>query len=566
MSTATNRPTAVHLARHTKKIFRRFAWKEFRMLRSLWLAVAIMGLLVQCAEKMLLPGSTDFALALLYTALSAAVMYAVGAAATAFSVEHEEETYDLLTRLPTTWWPLFAGKLLVILASSLLLAIVLSLAALAFRGPHFTTEDDARSALGMMGFAIIEAIAWGTLFSLFIKRPLVAAIATLVVGTLATSAAVNIAASYSYPLATLNPEAYAHAIPVRLAIVMAVFVLSLNFASGWLTPSTEQALAAHLKRDSRLMTWLAGGRSRTREVNAVVQRASRRRTLARLLWQTWRESWKLLLAPIGVAVLLTSGIGAAIGLSHAYGEVTSFVMADALLFAPALYGAMAFYADQRRGSYRFLAEHAARPRYTWVARHIVWLGAFIVVWFLMLSVIGAFLVTDMQRTGNYRLEWYLDWGNPPTSPSEFYELGYGLQILIPAIFAASFAAMVAYGVGQFLSMTFRSEILAAFLALLISLVLGAFVWVIWLWQLSPALFLLPIFAGLMLATWLRAPDWIAERNSWRAWMKPTMAILATLMLIGAMLPHARLAQMKQKTRADRDYIPQQILPEQEFAA
>src|SRR4051812_10967099 len=479
MSTATINSTAVQFARHPKKMFRRFAWKEFRMLRSLWLAVAIMGLLIQCAEKMLLPSSSEFALTLLYTALSAAVMYAVGAAATAFSVEHEEEAYDLLTRLPTTWWPLFAGKLLVTLVSGLLLAVVLSLVAVAFRGPHLITEEDARSAVGMMGFAIIEAVAWGTLFSLLIKRPLVAAIGTLVLGTLVTSAAVNIASSYSYPLATLNPEAYAHAIPVRLAIVVAVFVLSLNFASDWLTPSTEPGLAAHLKRDSRLMTWIAGDRSRSREVKTVLQSVSRRRMLARLLWQTRRESWKLLLAPIGVAVLLIAGTSAAIGLSNAYGEVTSFVEADALLFAPALYGAMAFYADQRRGRYRFLAEHAAHPRYTWFARQIVWLGAFIVVWSLTVGVFAAILVSNMQSTGVYRLNWYLDWGSPPYSPTqEFFELGFGLQIVIFATFATSFGALVAYGVGQLLSMTVRSEILAAFLALLITLIIGAWVWLI----------------------------------------------------------------------------------------
>src|SRR5258705_6142771 len=93
MSTATNNSTTTHADWHGKTMFWRFVWKEFRMIRSLWAAVAIMGLLVQCAERMLLTGATDFALTLLYTALSASVLYAVGAAATTFSVEHEEETY-----------------------------------------------------------------------------------------------------------------------------------------------------------------------------------------------------------------------------------------------------------------------------------------------------------------------------------------------------------------------------------------------------------------------------------------------------------------------------------------
>jgi len=46
-----------------------------------------------------------------------------------------------------------------------------------------------------------------------------------------------------------------------------------------------------------------------------------------------------------------------------------------------------------------------------------------------------------------------------------------------------------------------------------------------------------------LATWLRAPDWIAGRNSWRAWWKPALTVVAVLGLLGVMLPTERLAQI-----------------------
>ena len=89
MSTATNSSTALGRTDFSTTMFWRFVWKELRMIRSLWAAVAIMGFLVQCAERMLLLNSGEVPFILVRTALASAVLYAVGAASTAFSVEHE---------------------------------------------------------------------------------------------------------------------------------------------------------------------------------------------------------------------------------------------------------------------------------------------------------------------------------------------------------------------------------------------------------------------------------------------------------------------------------------------
>jgi hypothetical protein len=560
MSTAIVTSTNAQCPTHGRTMFWRFVWKEFRMIRSLWAAVAVMGLLVQFAEKMLLPGESDFVLTLLCTGLAAAVLYTAGAAATTFSVEHEEETYDLLTRLPTIWWPPFAGKLAVTLLSALLLGTALSISALIFGGRYFISGQHAQLAIGMFGFAILEAVAWGTLFSLLIKRPLLAAIVTLVVGAVT----VNIAVTYSstHAIATLTPEAYVHALPFRAAIVVAVIACSVFVARGWLNAGAQPSTTAHVVKDSRFMTSLAGGRSRTREVKAAAERAPRRRMLARLLWQTWRESWKLLLAPLGVALLLFAGTGAALGLTHAFNEVGSLMISSAVLCTPALYGAMAFYSDQRRGKYRFLAEHAVRPRYVWLARHSVWLGAFIALWLLVLIGFAALLAWHREEfNGRQTFQYYLDWGIHPNASTIVYNLAVGAEIFVSVLLAASFGGLVAFGVGQFFSMAVRSEILAAFLALILTSVVAAWVYVICLWRLSAALFLIPLFVGLMLATWFRAPDWIAGRNTWRAWLKPALAIIAPLLLITAMLPAARLAQIQPKQPSFQGQV---MLPKEVF--
>jgi ABC-type transport system involved in multi-copper enzyme maturation permease subunit len=543
MTTTTANPTAVRFSEHNKTIFQRFLWKEFRMTRGLWAAVAIMGLLVQCAERMLLPGSTDFVLTLLYTALSAAVLYAVGAAATAFSVEHEEETYDLLTRLPTTWWPPFAAKLLVTFISAVLLALFLSIPLVAFHFPPPTSAQDIYTAFGMMGFAIIEAIAWGTLFSLLIRRPLLAAIMTLVVGALAVEFIISYVTRDV--LSTQSPASYVRALPARAAIVVALFACCTYVARSWLASGNRS-----VSNRDRIIDWFASllpralAAKRATALDAAPSRPSRGRMLARLLWQTWRESWKLLLAPFGVAVVLFAGLSAALGLTHAYDSAASFVLVCTPFFVPALYGAMAFYCDQRRGNYRFLAEHAARPRYIWFARHIVWLSALIMVGLLVLAGFAALVWTHHKFGSRQMFVDYLDRGmNLPSATDIMYNFAKGAETAVRAVVAASFGGLVVYGIGQLFSMAIGSEILAAFITLMLTSLVTAIVAVVFAWKLSPVLYLLPIFAGLMLATWLRAPDWIAGRNSWRCWLKPSLAIVVPLLLSGALLPYSRLDQL-----------------------
>src|SRR4029077_18261823 len=109
------------------------------------------------------------------TALGATVLYAVGAGAVSFAVEQEEETQQFLNGLPTRWLPMTAAKLATTACSAVLLAAALTMTGWAFpRGP-FATQEMAAQLRSILGFGILEAIGWGTLFSLLVKRPLAAA-------------------------------------------------------------------------------------------------------------------------------------------------------------------------------------------------------------------------------------------------------------------------------------------------------------------------------------------------------------------------------------------------------
>ena len=526
-------------------VVRRFVWKEFRTLRGLWIGVAVLGALILWAIDLLSPPSSNHAAVLLATALATAVLYAVGAAAMTFSLEHEESTYDFLLGLPLTWGPLYLGKVSVVTASAVALAACLSVIGWTFSGFELPGgQVNVWVVVALFGIAILEGIAWGTLFSLLIKRPIVAAILTLVMASTAVNLAVLL--SSSRPGANLKLISYAEAAPLRLAIVAIAMLCSVFVARRWLIVGTAAGQTSRVSIWHRFMRAKAVVRFRSTEVESL--RAPRRAMLARLLWQTWRDSWKLLLLPIAIATVLGIGIVAGIVLAGPRGDVRAAVLASTALFVPALYGALAFSNDQRRRSYRFLAEHAARPRYVWLARHIVWLDTLLVVSLLIWLTITLAAAIGLRAITQQWLDNYVTWGVLEVTN---FDLSRGTTYAVAAATLAGYGILAAYGLGQFCSMLLRSEILAAFLALVLSVVMSAWLAVLFAWQLSGWLFVLPIAAALLWATWLRAPDWIAERNSWLAWLKAALPVVATLAFVGIMLPSVRLAQVARPAPAQR---------------
>src|SRR5262245_10955310 len=111
-------------------ITQRFAWKEYRTLRGFWIAALILGVLVQWFFLAVhnRPPEFGWPTTMLIVALCTSALYAVGVAATTFSMEHEDETYSFLTGLPTRWLSIFAGKMSFALASSLALVLALTIA------------------------------------------------------------------------------------------------------------------------------------------------------------------------------------------------------------------------------------------------------------------------------------------------------------------------------------------------------------------------------------------------------------------------------------------------------
>jgi hypothetical protein len=558
MSTATfNEPAPAAETPHDRTLhaamLRRFLWKETRMLSGLWLAILAMGVFVEWVVNAFTPPVLGQAMMLFCVALCATVLYALGAAATIFSVEHEEETYNFLAGLPAKWWPVFSGKLVVVFTSAGALAASLSVIGWMICGFDTPSGKDMTDALALFGVAVLEGMAWGTLFSLLMKRPLVAAMLTIVVGAVMVNVIVN--TSSSYAVASLNPDAYQEAVPVRLAVSAIVLLASAVAARGWLV-SDRGARGVQLGRLSPRKRRRSQVAARFCPASIPTNTPSRRMMLARLIWQTWRDSWKLLLVPLGVGSIALLCVTAAIGLFTMSDEPIVASLVCSMFFVPALYGALAFSSDQRRESYRFLSEHAGRPRYVWLARHIVWFGTLVVVFLAFYLLAAGLFLLALRYSGANFAEAFVQWGTP--APEMGYDFIQFTRFVVQGTTLAAFGVLTAYSLGQLCSMLVRSEILAAFLALLLSVSLSAWIAILFVWQLSGWLFLVPLAIGAMLATWLRAPDWIAGRNTWRSWVKPGLAIVAAVSLVAVALPTFRLQQIRNRPVLTTGFQPWQV--------
>ena len=84
--------------------FRRVVWKEYRVQRPLWIAIAVGTLVIELLllatpEKLL---TVEKMPALFAISLAAAAIYGLGCGATLFATERETETYDFLRALPVS--------------------------------------------------------------------------------------------------------------------------------------------------------------------------------------------------------------------------------------------------------------------------------------------------------------------------------------------------------------------------------------------------------------------------------------------------------------------------------
>ena len=489
-------------------VFWRLVWKEYRSQRAFWISMVIIALLMHVCVLAFARGGDATARTLLEIGLALSALYALGCGATLFATEHEAETYEFQRALPVRAGRLFLGKTAFAVAGTLVMVAVQWLLAATLGGWRSLGSSVHGQTWGSWGFGAVELLVWGTFFSLLLKRPLMAAI----LAVLTASVTVHVIVAEFGRQYFRQP--YVDALPYRGAFIVVVGVVTVWLGFRWFRERPcRSAGGLGLYPDVRVTADGAGpARAFLRKQGGV---------LRRLLWQQLRQSIGMLilltamvvpLLLIAVCVSFYVSIGGrrlpAMPPELGFSFGLSFFLA--LLAAP-LAGACVFLGDQRRRGFRFLAERGVPPRSVWLSRQVIWgtpaLGyaALILVFFVAMPLSGEL--------------------SPEGVLVQFVGTAFGFVIL-------------AYAAGQLCSMFFASGILALFFSIALTwalccwAALMAYLDVPWLWS------AVPIPLVLLLATWLRTPHWLLERNTLRAWMPIALTLaLPALAIIAGVCAH-----------------------------
>ncbi len=498
----------------TEPVFWRLIWKEYRMLRSFWIALAVMTVLAELVVLAFGAGTVDERVAVLFGfGLAATAFYAVGCSATLFSTEHEEGTYEFLRSLPVAPVRLFLGKMALAVVSVVALLVVLWTASAVLAEWRMPTAAMHQGLWSLWGLAIVEAFVWGLFFSLVLRRPLLA----VILGIAAASGGIHLLAWAANPtrIYGFDLQPYVAAVPYRMGLAALVFLADVWLARRWLQNVEIFATGSVPIAAGRRLLGMHDEASRDAA-------PSRRQILGRLLWHEWRESGRLLLTLVAVATVL-SCLMVWVIIQTGWLQTPALVGAGTAIVFASLMGSCTFLADQERRRYRFFADHGERPRYVWLSRQLVWLPA------VLALAVGAHLAWATLIIAQIIDQWWkaidFTWGG------FFWTYDTYLAELAMAGFSCG-AMILAFSAGQLCSMLLRSGILAGVFGLVATTtlcgwaVLMAMLEVPWVWSVAP----IPVV--LLFTTWLRAPDWLLERNTPRAWLRVglSLAIPATILV------------------------------------
>lgn len=482
-------------------LFWRLAWKEYRMLRGFWIALALatvgLQLLFVVTMTMTNQPTIDWSDHLYGLGLVMVTFYALGCGATLFAVEREEETYEFLRALPVAGRQVMRAKFAVAAASIVALWGIVYLESLLVSGMEWPETLVHADLWATFGLAAIEAVTWGMFFSLLLRRPISAVFAAAATGIVSVGLIVWwVVEVQSHIIMGIED------MPV-LILYRALAIVAVGAAAVW--------LAWHWFDDSLRVSFdsLSAGRARHEQQGHGI-------ALGSLLWQQWRQSRLALIAMTALGMALVVWIVSVKTWDSSEPlapMITMAVTLVSLLFAT-LAGANVFQSDQSKQSFRFLAERGVRPATIWFTRHLMWIAP-VAVWAVVTVIL--FLLSLSEREWRSLAEALMkDNRNSVVNTRQALWILAGMGIVVLAI---------AYSAGQFCSMFLRKGIVSSFFALLFTCVIlywAAIMYrlgISWTWSVAP----IPMV--LLVATWLRTPHWLLERTDWAARWQAVLSVV-----------------------------------------
>jgi hypothetical protein len=493
----------------------RLIWKEYRLQRAFWICMGGLGILLQLLGAMVRDSASEQLYWLFGVTLGLPAFFALGCGATMFAGEHEAGTFDFQRGFPVPPRRFFWSNILFGAASTGAMVALLSISAVLFCTvpawiAHASLAEMPEgiwpTLFGFWGAAGLEFFAWSVLFSLLLKRPLVAAM----LGVGVASAAAQAAARYTgFSLAP-----YVAAAPVRLAIAALVAVVDIYLGCRWFRGESMVLRIPKRKNAAAIAT---------ETPYAPKKYVIFCRTMMRLSWQQIRQSvwaWAgVLLISVYVVYYFWSISKLSLDTWNNF-RIVFFVF---LAVPVSLMGIYVFYPDQRGKTHLFLTERGMKPGRLWLGRQATGLAFTIalgvVLYFVLLVPINSQRIFFFSPIWEYRYYHYSvhDHYSGQMLPTLYFWL---TDFLILFYFL-----ILIYSIGQCAAMFLRSGILAAFAAIVVSTLLLLWVnlmifWSVpWWWSIAPWPLLF------LLATRLRTSAWLLERSNFRSWLRPGMVVL-----------------------------------------
>ena len=247
-----------------------------------------------------------------------------------------------------------------------------------------------------------------------------------------------------------------------------------------------------------------------------------------LVWQGWRQMW------VNLVIILGSLVLVAIWMYFAAGSQVEPGDAVPPAHHPGAWRRRTDWIDAVLGRstaqmHLYFAERGVAPRFVWLSRQCLGIGA-LAGWFALMSIAFA---ADSLAYGVLRRNDPFAVDGAALHFAELYAI-YGICLGI---------SILGYCTSQACSLIARSGVIGLFFGIICSWLVG--MWAVTMNGLHVPLWfsVAPLPLIFLWASWLRAPDWIDYRTTWRARGKLIASLAIPLLAIGVSVACYRVLEI-----------------------
>ena len=511
-------------------ILQRVIWKEYRFLRSFGLATLLLAACAAVAWRGLaawyerpVQGEDFFILVAIVTSL-----FALGVGGTSFATEHEVGTAEFLRRLPLDGKNLLCGKLLLSAVSIVGLKVVLWAGA-AIISTWLPVSGERLRTIWWCGIVSeLELFAWGMLFSLLTRQPLMAITWGITVATVVVHLMPAIFRGDDHRPDNYLLHDYGFALPGRTAFALAMLASVAWLTTKWIrSPQPLSVIPDWLSRLTlvrrRTVPQIWPATTAASQSSLLTENGQ----IKRLIWLQWRQS-RLLWASLAVP-FVASGLWKLT--TNYQADITSFLFAASTGILWLGLGISVFHGQQAHFRFRYFAERGISPARVWWGHQLALLPPLVVSFGLTVIVVAATdnvlpTITPLQR----------------------------VHLLVEQLGMLALVASIVFAIGQLAGMLFRQAIIAGAMGIVALVVHGCWGALLGISVLAgpasnvrTALIMLIGFGSFPI-TWLwlsrrHISNWILERRTWATRLRLAVCLVVPWMLMATGLMTYRVLEI-----------------------